>query len=118
MDYGQITLAAVGVLIGALLSLLGSWLVARSYFKRQRDIDRAKEELQVHLSYQRLMHSYFAVAGKRPKNAATRIAMSEFDTSLAIYERAYDADKMKQAAAEQVAKMLKEHPEDFEDIPK
>jgi hypothetical protein len=118
MDHGQITLAAVGVLIGALLSLLGSWLIARSYFKRQRDIDTAKEELDVHLAYERLIHSFYAVVGKRPKNSATRIAMSEFGAKLKVYNRAFNAIEIQEKAIEQAAKMIQEHPEDFEDIPK
>jgi hypothetical protein len=117
MDYDQLALAAAGVLIGAALSLLASWFVAERYFNRQREVDRRKEELDVHLAYERLMHSFFALAGKRPKNSATLIAMSEFKAKLQIYNRKFEAEQMYNDASTQAANMLRDNPQDFEDIP-
>ncbi len=118
MDHGQIALAAGGVLIGALLSLLGSWLVARGYFNRQREIDKAKEEEDVHLAYNRLMYAFFAAAGKRPKGTSIRNAMSEFEAKLKVYNRHFDASRIQKSAIEQAVQIIKDHPDDFEDIPK
>jgi hypothetical protein len=114
----EIALAVGSVFVGAFFSLLASWIVAERYFKRQRKIDEWKEQLELHLAYERLMHSFFALAGKRPKSSATRIAMSEFKAKLKICNPKYEAEQMYNDASTQAANMLRDNPEDFEDIPK
>jgi hypothetical protein len=108
----------ISVLIGGVLSLLASWFVAGKYFNKQRRIDKAREEVDVHLSYGLLMNSFFAALGKRPKGSATRIAMSEFEAKLKVYDRVFDASQIQREAVEQADKMIHDHPDDFEDIPK
>jgi len=108
----------ISVLVGGVLSLATSWLVAERYFERQRRIDKTKEEVDVHLSYGLLMNAFFAALGKRPKSSATRIAMSEFEAKLKVYNRTFDANQIQRDAAEQAAQMIKDRPHDFEDIPK
>jgi hypothetical protein len=115
---GQFAVTVVGVLVGAGFSLLTSWWVADSYFKKQRAIDKAKEEEDVHLAYGRLMYSFFAAAGKRPKSTSIRQAMSEFEAKLKIYNRDFDAAAIQKSGIEHALQMIKDQPDDFEDIPK
>ena len=107
----------ISVLAGAAFSLLTSWLVARAYFESQRTIDKERERVDVELSYSRLVHAYFEMFGKRLKNPSTiHNAMSECQAKLKIYKREYEGTKILETAADHAAQMIKDHPDDCEDI--
>ena len=112
---------AFDTLTGAVISLVTcrvtSWFIADRYFKRQREIEKEKENQEVQHAFSKLMHSYFQMFRKRPKaSSPIHLAMAEFEARLRIYKSDYDANEMMKEAAEQAEHFIDEHKNDFEDI--
>jgi len=112
-------------LIEVLLGAAISWFIANWYFKKQfqkqAEIDKARAEKKVLLSYKRLVHSYISeMYKKRLKVGSTKLfnAMNELSSNMEIYQPKFDRNKLIQEAGKQAAKHIIDEPDKFEDIPR
>ena len=103
---------------GIVIALATSFYVAQVYFKRQREIDEMKEKKEVELAHKKLINAYITSAGLRPKVGSFQVheAMSELQMKLEIYRPSFDANKWLKDAANDAAKFVADHKEDFEKI--
>jgi hypothetical protein len=109
-------LLVLGAIIGGVLSLATSWLVAERYFKKQRAIDTEKEVQDVELAYGRLVRANFRRFGKKLKNENLHEAMSDLEARLKVYNREFEVGPMIVSARELAERTIAEKPGSFEDI--
>jgi hypothetical protein len=104
------------IILEQLPGLAVSLIIAERYFRRQRRIDRNKEESDVKLHYGKVVDAFIIHLGKRPKNMSFELheAMAELRIRLTIYRPEFDANKLLLEAAEEAKKRIAAHPEDFE----
>jgi hypothetical protein len=101
---------------GAAISLVISLLIAEKYFRRQRDIDKKKEEQDVKLHYRKAVNAYITFLGKRAKYPFyLREALSDLEITLNIYRTDFDFNQLRCEVAELAKKTIQERPDDFED---
>lgn len=105
---------------GIVIALATSFYVAQVYFKRQRKIDEMKEKKEVELAHKKLINAYIASGGFRPRSGSfqTFEAMSELQMKLEIYRPDFDAHKWLHDAADDAAKFVADHKDDFEPVAK
>ena len=98
-------------------ALLVSFSVAQVYFRRQREIDKSKEESDVTLHYRKLVNAYITYLGKYPKIPFyLREAMSDLEIRIKIYRPEWNSDKLLMEAGEAAKNFIAANPDDFENI--
>ncbi len=122
---GMSTETIISTLVGAGISLLASLAIAEGYFRRQfekqAEIDKARAEKEVELAFKRLSNAFIAeLFRKKPKKRSFSLElhneMSEASQKLKVYRPDFDVDEMFKKAAEAAAEIIRNKPDDFEDI--